>query len=92
MLLADRVSDVLLYLIWNGVGRESPKAGYVLTHLLRPLPLLPFLLIAIAIYGMLTRRYYRDRLLHVDETTCRKCGYILKGIKEPICSECGERI
>jgi len=26
------------------------------------------------------------------ETRCRKCGYILKGIKEPRCSECGERI
>ncbi|UCG12348.1 MAG: hypothetical protein JSU72_17920 [Deltaproteobacteria bacterium] len=26
------------------------------------------------------------------ETRCRKCGYILKGIPEPRCSECGERI
>jgi len=26
------------------------------------------------------------------ETRCRKCGYILKGITEPRCSECGERI
>ena len=23
---------------------------------------------------------------------CRKCGYILRGIPEPRCSECGERI
>ena len=26
------------------------------------------------------------------ETRCRKCGYILRGITEPRCSECGERI
>ncbi len=27
-----------------------------------------------------------------NETRCRKCGYILKGIPEPRCSECGEKI
>ena len=26
------------------------------------------------------------------ETRCRKCGYILRGITEPRCPECGERI
>lgn len=26
------------------------------------------------------------------ETRCRKCGYILRGIPEPRCPECGERI
>ena len=33
------------------------------------------------------RREPRDH-----ETRCRKCGYILKGITEPRCPECGERI
>ena len=47
--------------------------------------------ICLTVYGLLTRRYYKSRL-HVDETRCRKCGYILRGIREPICSECGERI
>ncbi|MEW6250587.1 MAG: hypothetical protein AB1716_08055 [Planctomycetota bacterium] len=27
-----------------------------------------------------------------DETRCRKCGYILRGLSEPRCPECGERI
>jgi len=27
-----------------------------------------------------------------SETRCRKCDYILKGITEPRCPECGERI
>jgi len=26
------------------------------------------------------------------ETRCRKCGYILRGISEPRCPECGESI
>lgn len=26
------------------------------------------------------------------ETHCRACGYILRGLSEPRCSECGERI
>jgi hypothetical protein len=29
---------------------------------------------------------------HERETRCRKCGYILRGISEPKCSECGEVI
>ncbi len=29
----------------------------------------------------------RDR-----ETRCRRCGYILRGLSEPRCPECGERI
>jgi hypothetical protein len=27
-----------------------------------------------------------------SETKCRKCGYILRGLPEPRCPECGERI
>jgi hypothetical protein len=27
-----------------------------------------------------------------SETHCRKCGYILRGLSEPRCPECGERI
>ncbi len=27
-----------------------------------------------------------------NETRCRKCGYILRGLTEPRCPECGERI
>jgi len=45
----------------------------------------------LVVYGMLTRRYYH-RLNLERETHCRKCGYILRGISEPRCPECGERI
>ena len=43
--------------------------------------------VAIFVYVRLPKRF--DWL---DETRCRKCGYILRGITEPRCSECGERI
>ncbi len=36
---------------------------------------------------LLTPREPRD-----GHTRCGKCGYILKGLTEPRCSECGERI
>ncbi len=42
--------------------------------------------IAIMAYRHLTNRD------PVDETRCRKCQYILRGITEPRCPECGERI
>jgi hypothetical protein len=39
-------------------------------------------------YAWLRRRpAYTDGFLH-----CLKCGYILKGLSEPRCPECGERI
>lgn len=34
----------------------------------------------------------RRRLTMDTETRCRKCDYILRGISEPRCPECGERI
>jgi hypothetical protein len=52
----------------------------------------PISVVAITIYGLLTR-YFHPRKSFLDgETRCRKCGYILRGITEPRCSECGEKI
>ncbi len=44
---------------------------------------LPGLLAAVLIVA----QRHRD-----PETRCRNCGYILRGIPEPRCPECGERI
>ena len=48
-------------------------------------------IVCLAVYGLFTRRYYRLKGLGC-QTRCRKCGCILRGITEPRCSECGERI
>ena len=51
---------------------------------------LPPVLAAVLIYGLLTRMYAKSPV--GSETRCRKCNYILRGITEPRCPECGERI
>jgi hypothetical protein len=43
--------------------------------------------VSLVTYAFLTRRKPP-----LPETSCRKCGYILKGITEPRCPECGEKI
>jgi hypothetical protein len=65
----------------NDFGNQTARAvAYIL----------PLLLVAFACYGVLTH-YFRPE--HLDpETRCRKCGYILRGLSEPRCSECGEGI
>ncbi len=44
-------------------------------------------IIATVLAHVLTPREVRD-----GHTRCGKCGYILKGLTEPRCSECGEKI
>ncbi len=50
----------------------------------------PVVLLGFATYGVLTALWGRRPF--DGETRCRKCGYILRGISEPRCSECGEPI
>ena len=44
-------------------------------------------IVATVLAHALTPREKKD-----GHTRCGKCGYILKGLTEPRCSECGERI
>ncbi len=44
-------------------------------------------IVATVLAHVLTPRETKD-----GHTRCGKCGYILKGLTEPRCSECGERI
>jgi hypothetical protein len=50
----------------------------------------PPMLVVIGTWSVLGR----GKAAHIlsNETRCRKCGYILRGIPEPRCSECGEKI
>ena len=47
----------------------------------------PPALVALLVYGALARRSPPDEHLH-----CRRCNYILHGLTEPRCPECGESI
>jgi hypothetical protein len=51
----------------------------------------PSCFIAVGTYSLLTR-YFVPKTQLDKETHCRKCGYTLKGITEPRCPECGEKI
>lgn len=42
--------------------------------------------VAVTVYSAIFRRKADA------ETRCRRCSYILRGISEPRCPECGERI
>ncbi|GMU24136.1 MAG: hypothetical protein AMXMBFR13_42130 [Phycisphaerae bacterium] len=45
----------------------------------------------VAIYALLTHMS-TSADIELSETRCRRCGYILRGISEPRCPECGEKI
>lgn len=47
--------------------------------------------IGIAVYAWATREWSSPPPIE-PETRCRNCGYILRGITEPRCPECGEVI
>ncbi len=51
----------------------------------------PLALIALTTYRLLTR-FMGMKVGSARETRCRKCNHILRGITEPRCPECGERI
>lgn len=48
------------------------------------------MVICLSVYGILS--YCLSPNNQDNETRCRQCGYILRGITEPRCPECGERI
>ena len=48
------------------------------------------LIAAIKTYAFVDARY--GLRAKENETRCRRCNYILRGITEPRCPECGERI
>ena len=47
--------------------------------------------VGVIVFAVLTH-LFRKRPFPDNETRCRKCGYILRGLPEPRCPECGERI
>ncbi len=80
----------------TGCTMGSPAALVYRTQpygLLSGIGVLGFVLctaVGIWVYAVVNRRFGPSGF--DNETRCRKCGYILRGIPEPRCSECGERI
>mgnify|MGYP005870826895 CR=1 FL=1 len=62
--------------------------GVVMTIICLFLPAL----LAVILFSALARREVGREVPGDGQTHCRKCGYILRGVQEPRCSECGEPI
>ena len=87
-MVRDDGPNALLMPLWVSWVHPLGPNGFPAVGLLIYLPVL---LVAFVAYGLLTR-YFGPKHLRPSETYCRKCGYILRGISEPRCPECGERI
>ena len=75
---------------------EQAAIGFLVNRFDPPYPVAvgvvhftPFAALVLIAYGITTRAFV---LKTDDETRCRRCDYILRGLTEPRCSECGERI
>jgi len=51
---------------------------------------LPEAVLAVGLFALLG--HYWVKAPEFSETRCRVCGYILRGLSEPRCSECGQQI
>lgn len=85
--LHESVADFVSGLLHGSRGMGNWQGGVAVSVAW----FVPITLLAFATYGLLTR-YLGPRSIHDGETRCRKCDYILRGISEPRCPECGERI
>jgi hypothetical protein len=90
------VSTVQNWVYWSITGpltgrlRDTPFEAICVTVSLLTWNVFS-LVIAVLVYGLLTR-FAGGCDKPACETRCRKCRYILRGITEPRCPECGEEI
>lgn len=85
----ERLSAMIESRLPGGSARQYPSwqtgAAVAIVYFL------PAAVVGFAASGLVTR-WLGGRKPPDRETRCRRCGYILRGISEPRCSECGERI
>ena len=82
--IAEGVGELLFSL----VGGSSGLSWYLAVGV--PVGwFLPAFIVASAVFAFLTVSFKSP---FDGETRCRNCRYILRGITEPRCPECGERI
>jgi hypothetical protein len=79
------LEDVTKWAYWTASGQIGEGPAMVFTVLL--LATLPMTAAVFTFAWLRSGRAPGDGYLH-----CLKCGYILKGLSEPRCPECGERI
>jgi hypothetical protein len=83
--IAPRWSDAIINRLSGPLGMQGAVFASVALFALFPT------LVTVGVF-LAVDRYLRAKENGEFETRCRKCGHILRGITEPRCSECGERI
>lgn len=80
----NRYKGTFRFFMASMLFQMGQKGMFVVFGLLLPMTA------AIATYAFVTWRW--GPRVSEAETRCRKCGYILRGLTQPRCPECGEQI
>lgn len=82
----DQITDWLIYLI----SGSTPHDTYSIALVGAAVFFVPPIVFSLGTHGLLT--WLCRPTSNDTETRCRKCNYILRGLTEPRCPECGEKI
>lgn len=82
--LSDPITNVIEYLLFYFNFQITYSIIFALTQTF------PYTLLGCLIGVLVYRTILKPRV--GQECRCRKCGYILRGLSRPQCSECGEVI
>ncbi len=74
---------------WNGARPGGPQFGGQISHIEYPRAMATVLSICACVGWILVTAI---DAWSIGELRCRKCRYVLRGLSEPRCPECGERI
>jgi hypothetical protein len=101
MHLGERLGQTVYYISVPVIGREGPFHGdgpvtaawnFAWRHVSWAIPALGGYAAAAGAFGALGRRTGAGRRPRDGQTRCGGCGYILRGVREPRCPECGRSI
>ena len=82
------VGGFVHYAQFNGLPAAADRLSMWMSYMHYVGPA-PFVLILVPPIYLLLRRITADQR---EEVGCRKCGYILRGLSQPKCPECGEQV
>jgi len=77
---------IVAYYVGRIMAALTPRLGMGLAATMLTAP---FVFLALAVYDRMVPHFGRPV---GDELHCVKCGYTLKGLREPRCPECGQSI
>jgi uncharacterized paraquat-inducible protein A len=97
------LAGLVAHILWRAIDVHGYTIMYVMMYLDIALGSLPYIwrlavagTLAYTLIGLLAALTANELFAHYapgqQETLCRRCGFVLRGISEPQCPECGERL